>query len=153
MNARSTLRLHATAVAIDGAGLLLCGDSGCGKSDLALRLVDGGGQLVADDQVELHREGDRLMMRCPAAIAGKLEVRGIGIIDMPASSVSPAAPVVAAFDLAQSRQIERLPEPAYRRYLDIDVPLFRVAPFEASAAAKIRLALRRLDAASGARQD
>ena len=68
-----TLFVHATAVAIDGEAVLLRGPSGAGKSDLALRLIDGGGALVADDQTLLRRVGERVLVRAPPAIAGLIE--------------------------------------------------------------------------------
>src|SRR5207302_5769467 len=74
------LLLHATAVAIDGCAVLLRGVSGSGKSDLALRLIDAGARLVADDQSELHRQGETIVVRSPPAIAGLIEVRGVGLV-------------------------------------------------------------------------
>lgn len=128
--------VHGTAVAIGGRGVMLRGPSGSGKSDLALRLIDGGACLVADDQVELRRNGDGLVASAPAAIAGKLEVRGIGITAVQAVAQAPLSLVV---DLLAPPQIERMPEPAHARYLGIVLPLVAVAPFESSAAAKVRL--------------
>lgn len=75
------LRMHATAVAIAGAGLMLCGESGSGKSDLALRLIDRGATLVSDDYVTITKRGVRLFLSPPATIAGKLEVRALGIFE------------------------------------------------------------------------
>ena len=80
----ASILLHATAVAIDGRAVLLRGPSGSGKSDLALRLIDAGARLVADDQSELSRRGDVLMVRAPATIAGLIEVRGLGILRLDA---------------------------------------------------------------------
>ena len=77
---RGRILVHATAVAIDGRALLLRGPSGAGKSDLALRLIDAGARLIADDQSVLRREGGRLLAAVPAAIAGLIEVRGVGIL-------------------------------------------------------------------------
>ena len=132
------LLIHATAVAIDGAAVLLRGPSGCGKSDLGLRLIDAGGRLVADDQSELHRRGDALIVRAPAAIAGLIEVRGVGIVRLAALD---EAPVVLIADLVEPERIERLPHFSSETILGVAVPVITVAPFEASAAAKIRLAL------------
>ncbi|MEC8584968.1 MAG: HPr kinase/phosphatase C-terminal domain-containing protein, partial [Pseudomonadota bacterium] len=73
-------RVHGTCVAIDGAGVLLRGPSGGGKSDLALRLIDGGATLVGDDQLELSRVQDRVVARAPGPLQGQLEIRGIGIV-------------------------------------------------------------------------
>ena len=74
------LLVNATAIAIDGRAVLFRGPSGAGKSDLALRLIDDGARLVADDQVELRREGEHILVRAPATIAGLIEIRGVGIL-------------------------------------------------------------------------
>jgi serine kinase of HPr protein (carbohydrate metabolism regulator) len=140
-----TLLVHATAVAIDtAAGLravLLRGPSGAGKSDLGLRLIDAGARLVADDQSELSRREDLLIVRPPPAIAGLIEVRGIGIVRLEPLAEAPLALIV---DLAPPESVERLPLRATERVLGIDVPRLALAPFEASAAAKVALALRAL---------
>src|SRR5438105_1659631 len=133
------LLLHATAVAIDGRAILLRGASGAGKSDLALRLIDAGARLVADDQSELCRERDRVIVRAPAALAGLIDVRGVGIVRLDALAEAPLALIV---DLVPAVEIERLPKPRTERILGLALPLIMVAPFEASAAAKLRLALR-----------
>ena len=62
--------------------MLITGPSGSGKSDLALRLLDRGFTLVSDDQTIVRRDGDRLLASAPPTIAGKLEIRGIGIVEM-----------------------------------------------------------------------
>jgi serine kinase of HPr protein (carbohydrate metabolism regulator) len=131
--------IHGTCIAVHGSGVLLRGPSGSGKSDLALRLIDAGAQLVADDQVELSRHDDGLVARPPSGLAGLLEVRGLGIVRL---HFEPYAPVRLVADLVQSDQIERMPEPANARLLDCDIPLLRIDPFAASAAAKLRLAVR-----------
>ena len=133
------LLLHATAIAIDGHAVLLRGASGSGKSDLALRLIDAGARLVADDQSELRRQGDAIFVRAPAAIAGLIEVRGVGILRVDTMA---EAPLALLADLTAPELIERLPQPATERILDLELPRIAVAPFEASAAAKISLALR-----------
>src|SRR5580693_1856546 len=85
------LLAHATTVAIDGRGVLLRGPSGSGKSDLALRLIDAGARLVADDQSELSRHGETIIVRAPAAIAGLIEVRGVGILRVDTIAEAPLA--------------------------------------------------------------
>ena len=134
---------HATAVAITTAvgprAVLLRGASGSGKSDLALRLIDAGARLVADDQSELRRQGDAVVVRAPAAIAGMIEVRGVGILRIAAIAEAPLALIA---DLTAPELIERLPPLATERILDLDLPRICVAPFEASATAKVSLALR-----------
>src|SRR3954466_2404822 len=74
--------VHASTVASEGRAVLITGPSGSGKSDLALRLLDRGFTLVSDDQTLVRRTGDRLIASAPAALAGKLEIRGIGIVEM-----------------------------------------------------------------------
>ena len=137
-----TLRVHATAVAIATAlgirAVLLRGRSGSGKSDLALRLIDAGAHLVTDDQSVLSRRGDAIVVTAPARISGLMEVRGIGIMRVEALA---EAPVVLIADLVPSEQIDRLPERRRETILGLSLPVIAVAPFEASAPAKLRLAL------------
>lgn len=138
------IRVHGTCVAIEGRGVLLRGAPGSGKSDLALRLIDAGARLVADDQIELTGRGDDIMTQAPAAIAGRIEIRGVGILACPAIA---AAPLRLVVDLVAGGDVERLPEARSCLYLDRPIPLLRLAPFEASTPAKIRAALRALAAA------
>lgn len=137
--------IHATCVAIGTRGILLLGLSGTGKSDLALRLIDRGATLVADDRCDISAERDRLICAPPAALAGKIEVRGIGIVERP--WVAPM-PVVLAVRL--SERYERLPEKGREMIGGIAVPVIKIAPFEQSAAIKVELALGHLIDAHGA---
>jgi HPr kinase/phosphorylase len=120
--------MHASAAARDGAGVLLLGAPGAGKSDLVLRLLDIGFSLVADDQVCL--EGHHASP--PESLAGLLEVRGLGILRMPHVT----AELVLAVRLAPG---ERLPAPA--RLSAPDLPLIALDPAFASAPLKVALAL------------
>lgn len=137
MTAGAAATVHATCVAIDGAGVLIRGPSGAGKSDLALRLIDRGAMLVADDQVELARRGGGLWARAPARLRGRLEVRGLGIVELPAADGAQLALVV---DLSAPEEIERLPEDGRATVAGVELRRLRLAPFEASAPAKLRLA-------------
>lgn len=134
--------VHATCVAIDGLGILLRGPSGSGKSDLALRLIDEGAQLVSDDYTMLETRGGHLIATAPESIKGMLEVRGLGILPVPAK---PRVVIGLIVDLVTDAPIERLPEPDA---VTIDgtgalpIPRVRIAPLEASAAAKVRLAAK-----------
>lgn len=134
-----TSLLHATAIAIEGDAILLRGPSGAGKSDLALRLIDGGARLLADDQALLRRVDNRILVRAPLAIAGLIEVRGVGILRVDSLDEAPLALVV---DLVPSAQVERIPDNRFEVVLGLAVPLIALAAFEASAAAKLRLARR-----------
>ena len=118
---------------------MLRGPSGCGKSDLALRLIDQGACLVADDQTELRIDGSEIAMSAPMAIAGQMEIRGLGIRRVPYVA---SAPLRVVFDLVPSAEVERMPEPRTCTLLGRAVPLIALAPFEASAVAKLRLALQ-----------
>jgi serine kinase of HPr protein (carbohydrate metabolism regulator) len=129
--------VHASTVAIDGRAVLISGRSGTGKSDLALRLIDRGFALVSDDQTIVRRDGDRLIATAPTTIAGKLEIRGIGIVELPAASDVPIALIVEL-----STELTRLPdEGSEREILGLLVPLVAVDAQTASAAAKVVLAL------------
>jgi HPr kinase/phosphorylase len=138
------IRAHGTCVAIDGEGVLLRGRPGNGKSDLALRLIDAGARLVADDQTELTRRGDDVMAAAPPTIAGRIEIRGVGILACPSIATAPLRLVV---DLVPADEVERLPAAESCLYLERAIPLLRLAPFEASTPAKIRFALSALVAA------
>lgn len=138
--------VHATAVALaappDRApawrGVLLRGPSGAGKSDLALRLIEAGARLVADDQVILAADGGALLAAPPPALAGRIEVRGLGIVAVPFLA---RVRLVLAIDLVRPETVDRLPEPATVTLAGIALPLLRLAPFEDSAVAKVRLAV------------
>jgi HPr kinase/phosphorylase len=129
--------LHASCVELSGTGVVLLGPSGCGKSDLALRLIDGGARLVADDRLAIERCGDRLIARPPEAIAGLIEVRGLGIMRVDHCPASALGLVVALGDTPPPR----LPERATYRVLGVALPYLALDPWAPSACAKIRLAL------------
>lgn len=135
------IKVHATCVEWGGAAVLLRGPPGSGKSDLGLRLIDGGGRLVADDQVQLDAIGGTLVAGAPPTIAGKIEVRGLGLIDLPEEKVRATANVVLIADLVGAG-VERLPEPEHCSLAGIELPVLKLCPFEASAAAKVRVALQ-----------
>jgi serine kinase of HPr protein (carbohydrate metabolism regulator) len=131
--------IHASTVAIDGRAVLITGASGAGKSDLALRLLDRGFTLVSDDQTIVKRDGSRLIASAPPTIAGKLEVRGIGIIDMERVDNVPVALL-----LELTSDIQRLPDDSGERpILGVSVPLISIDAMTASAPSKVALALDR----------
>ena len=131
---------HASTVAVDGRAVLITGPSGSGKSDLALRLLDRGFTLVSDDQTIVRREGNKLIASAPPNIAGKLEIRGVGIVEMDTVKDVPVALVVQL-----TSEIERLPDERRERpVLGIKLPLVSVDALTVSAASKVALALDRL---------
>jgi HPr kinase/phosphorylase len=132
------LRLHASCVQLDGRGVLLLGPSGIGKSDLALRLIDAGALLVADDQLHVERVGERLLVRPVQPLAGLLEVRGVGILRLPCCTLSTLDLVV---ELDRTGAIPRLPEGQTYPLLGLALPHLRLDPGAPSAAAAVRVAL------------
>ncbi|WP_423604197.1 HPr kinase/phosphorylase [Sphingomonas sp. MS122] len=136
----SSETLHASCVAIDGRAVLIEGRSGEGKSDLALRLIDRGAVLVSDDYTICTRSDGALLGMAPANIAGKIEVRGIGVIDMPHQDRVPVALLVTILE-----DPPRMPEgPKKRRIAGIDIPEVALAALEPSAPVKVELALRHI---------
>jgi len=140
--------IHATCVALRAGkrwrAVLLRGPSGAGKSDLALRLIEAGGRLVADDQTHVAKVGRALIATPSPVLAGMIEARGVGILRLPRSQLLARAPVALLVDLVAVGRIERLPEPAHETLQEVELPRLALAPFEASSVAKLRLALARI---------
>ena len=101
----SEVNIHASCVAIAGKGVLLLGASASGKSDLALRLIDGGATLVADDRTILRVKNGTLTASAPPSIRGLLEIRAVGIVKLPVRANAPIALVVTL-----GQEGARLPE-------------------------------------------
>jgi serine kinase of HPr protein (carbohydrate metabolism regulator) len=132
--------VHASTVATDGRAVVILGPSGSGKSDLALRLLDRGFTLVSDDQTVVKKDGERLVASAPANIAGKLEIRGIGIVDMETVGNVPVALLVEL-----TSEIQRLPDESRERpLLGVKLPLISIDAMTASAPSKVALALDRM---------
>lgn len=138
MSTLSSETLHASCVAIGGRAVLIEGRSGSGKSDLALRLIDRGAVLVSDDYVILTRRDGALWATAPANIAGKMEIRGIGIVPMEALKEARVGLVIRLAD-----NPERMPEPrGMRRIAGVELPEMALPSLEASAPIKIEIALK-----------
>ena len=136
----SSENLHASCVAIDGQAVVISGPSGSGKSDLALRLLDRGFTLVSDDRTIVRRQGSKLIASAPETIKGKLEVRGVGIVDMESIASAPVALLVEL-----TSDIQRLPDDGRERLiLGAAILLISVDAMAASAPSKVALALNRL---------
>jgi HPr kinase/phosphorylase len=132
--------MHATAVAISGAGLLIFGKSGSGKSDLALRLIDRGATLISDDQVDIRRKRQVLLLSPPASLAGKLEIRSLGILERHH---------ISGMELKLVINLKQHPDrfPMDRQVmllLGIKVPSCSLDAMEMSAAIKAEWALQRI---------
>lgn len=140
------IQLHGTCVALGPVAALLQGPSGSGKSDLALRFImespqQDAAMLVADDQVCLHVDGGRLIASAPPILAGKIEVRGIGILDILHRQ---SAELRLAVRLVEREAVARMPPDPLPviSLAGIEIPLLQLCPFDASASLKLRLALR-----------
>lgn len=129
--------LAGTAVALDGHGVLLTGDSGSGKSDLALRLIDRGARLVADDQVAARQESGQVWLHPSERLPGIIEVRGVGLCRV---AVSPAVRLRLVVRLAA--HYPRLPESDSTDMLGVMIPCCALQAFELTAALKVELWLR-----------
>ena len=135
---------HGTCVSIDGAGVLLRGPSGSGKSDLALRLLnrkDLNVLLVADDQVYLDRRGEDLWAAASDELSGMMEVRGVGLV---AVDHMAEVRVRLVLDLCSLESVPRLPQVSRCTIDGVALPLYPCAPLEASAPDKVVLLARSL---------
>lgn len=136
--------IHATTVAVRRGGtwkgVMILGPSGAGKSDLALRLIGRGWRLVSDDYTQVWGSGGGLYATAPAAIAGRIEARGVGIVSVRTRLTARIVLAVACLPEA----VERLPEPQSRRFCGIDLPLLALDPRPASAVDMVTVAFQTL---------
>ena len=136
-----TVNIHASCIEVNGTGILLLGNSGAGKSDISLRLIENHqAKLVADDRVNLDINSGQLIASCPENIKGQLEVRGIGIVTYPYIEKTVIKIAVNLTD----KKIERLPEKHYYNFANISVPMIYLDSREPSSTAKLLSALRLL---------
>jgi HPr kinase/phosphorylase len=148
-------RVHATAVSIDGQGVLIRGAPGSGKSSLAIQLMDQSGfglgdssrraRLVADDQVDLLRIDHHIRMRVPAVLEGLIEVRGYAIVRT--TSIA-SAELVLVVDLVPARLIDRLPGDDDRTtdILGLKIPRLALPAGDPAAPSRLRAVLTALGA-------
>ena len=141
MTVLSSETLHATTVAIDGRAVVLEGPSGAGKSDLALRLIDRGASLVSDDRSLLVRVGSVLVARAPERMAGRIEVRGVGLATVPH-----VAEATVELLVRLEPDPPRLPERRRRTVAGVEVRTLAIDPRAASAAIAVEIALQQPEA-------
>ncbi|MGZ8347316.1 MAG: HPr kinase/phosphorylase [Allosphingosinicella sp.] len=134
----SSETVHASCVAIGGRAVLIGGRSGRGKSDLAVRLIDRGSALVSDDYTMVRRKDGRLLATAPETISGKIELRGVGILQFP-----PARDVPVALFVDLEMDLARLPESGeHRTVAGVAIPVVGLNALEASAPIKVEAALK-----------
>jgi len=138
-------RLHGSAVMLDGAGLLIIGTPGSGKTSLILSLIcQHGATLIADDQVIVRRQNEQLLLSAPSRLAGIVEVRELGLVRFPHTEVS--CPLALIVQLASAETLERLPaqHPGQARecLLGLSIPQVSLAARAALTSLKVLLALR-----------
>lgn len=137
------LNIHATLISLDNQGVLLIGESGSGKSDVALRMImEKGAKLVADDRVNLENNNNRLVGRAPKEIEGLLEVRNVGISHFPFKSEVNIALCVEL--CVQRDMLERLPYDEHVDFLGVSITKLKLYPFDCSILCKIIVKLNEI---------
>ena len=134
--------IHASCVSWQNKGILLIGDSGSGKSTGALALLEKGASLIADDYVEISIQNNAVLATCPKTIKGKIEVRGLGIIDI--KSLSQTTIDVVIDCKADFASVPRMPDIKTQKFFDKEIPLYALCPFENIFAQKVLLILASL---------
>ncbi|NJM50393.1 MAG: aldolase [Sphingomonadales bacterium] len=138
--AQPTPAYHASAVAMGGSGVIITGPSGSGKSDLVLRLIDRGAKLISDDYIHLKADPAGPIITAPANIAGKLEIRGLGIVNMPFQDG-----VTARLLVRMASDAERFPGPLpLIEFAGFALPTLAIDPFHQSSPIKIEWAIKTL---------
>ncbi len=138
MTRLSSERLHATCVAIGGFGVVITGRSGSGKSDLAIRLIDRGAILVSDDSTQIDRRGEQLFASAPETIIGRIELAGVGIVELPVQQDVAVRLIVSLDD----RPIRHPDWTENRQVAGVDIPVIGLVGSESSAPIKVEHALR-----------
>ncbi|QYX55819.1 HPr kinase/phosphatase C-terminal domain-containing protein [Roseovarius sp. SCSIO 43702] len=126
--------VHASCVALGSRALLIRGKAGAGKSSLALDLLSRGASLVSDDRTEITRTGEGLRVAAPAPIRGRIEARGLGLLNAPVAT--DGAILIAVVDL-DTPETERLPPARETELLGITLPILRASPMTCFPAALI----------------
>jgi serine kinase of HPr protein (carbohydrate metabolism regulator) len=136
--------LHATTIACRHSGqwrgVMVMGPSGAGKSDLTLRAMAAGWRLVSDDRTLVWRSGEGVFGRAPSTLHGLVEARGLGILPVSVRCLAQIT-LVAACTLDRAA-IERMPEEETVNVMGANLPCVRLFALEASALAKLTLALQ-----------
>lgn len=140
MSETDDILIQATAVAIDGRAVIFEGPPGSGKSSLALSLIDRSAKLIGDDGVRLHRQGEQVLASPPPNITGLLEIRGVGLVNLPTCEAMPVALILKLVDIGHA---ERLPGMLITRdYFGLEVPVLPFVPGSKAPALRAEWALK-----------
>ena len=132
--------LHSTSVVIEDSGVLIVGDSGSGKSDLALRLIDSGATLISDDVTICKKNKDSIFLFPALQTKGLLEVREIGIMTVPYIDNIKLLLIV---ELVED-EVERLPSKTFGKFMNVKIPKIKIYGKNSSSVAKIKLKLNEI---------
>lgn len=128
------LNIYGTCVKLNSKGILILGDSGSGKSDLALRLITlFSAKLISDDRTDIFYDSGFIKAKAPSALRGLLEVRGLGLIKQEYLKETKIDLVIKL----TTDKIERMPQSQSYKIENIDIPMYFLNPFEASAPSKV----------------
>ena len=136
-----TKEIHSTSVVLDDNGILITGDSGSGKSDLALRLIHSGATLISDDITFCEKKIDRIILSCPSQTKGLLEVREVGIITVPFVEQIKLKMIVKLMN----KELERLPRKKFSKLLGINIPLLTINGNNTSSVIKVKVKLNEIN--------
>ena len=132
--------IHATSVVIEVSGVLIVGNSGLGKSDLALRLIDSGATLISDDITICKKVDDSIFLFSPLQTRGLLEVREVGIMTVPYVDNIKLLLIVELVD----HEIERLPSKKIGKFMNLNISKIKIYGKNSSSVAKIKLKLNEI---------
>ena len=132
--------IHATSVVIEDSGVLIVGNSGLGKSDLALRLIDSGATLITDDITISKKVEDSIFLFSPLQTRGLLEVREVGIMTVPYVDNIKLFLIVELVD----HEIERLPSKKMGKFMNLNISKIKIYGKNSSSVAKIKLKLNEI---------
>jgi len=132
--------IHATSVVIEDSGVLIVGNSGLGKSDLALRLIDSGATLISDDITICKKVDDSIFLFSPLQTRGLLEVREVGIMTVPYVDNIKLFLIVELVD----HEIERLPSKKMGKFMNLNISKIKIYGKNSSSVAKIKLKLNEI---------
>ena len=135
-----TKQVHSTSVVLDDNGILITGDSGSGKSDLALRLIDNGATLISDDVTICKKKINHIFLSSPHETKGLLEVREVGIITVPFVEQVKLRMVVKLIN----EKLERLPKKKICKLLGVDIPLLTINGLNSSSVIKVKVKLNEI---------